>query len=97
MRKHPRSIVLIDEYRTSKTCSRCHEGPIGEVFCHNKSGETRSAWALKRCARAGCKHLVNRDRNAAANMATIFLYHWLGWGRPGFLARPLGWLVAGGA
>ena len=95
MRKRRHSIVLIDEFRTSKTCSQCLQGPIREVFCHDSEGRTRSAWALKRCP--WCGNLHGRDRNASTNIGRVFLHHaeW-GQGRPGYLAREGAQVAQGG-
>ena len=87
MRKHGEVLVIIDEYRTSKTCSRCLQGPLAEVFCHNSKGWTVSTWGLKRCSMA-CGELRSRDKNAAENMALLLAHRRAGGeGRPGYLAR----------
>ena len=88
MRKHGEIFVIIDEFNTSKTCSRCLQGPLAGVRCHNSRGRTESIWGLKRCT--SCRELRSRDRNAAENMAILLAARREGLGeRPGFLARPV--------
>ena len=55
----------VDEFRTSKTCSRCH----GEVERVYKPLLQQRIWAVTRCT--GCGAVWNRDVNAARNMRHI--------------------------
>jgi hypothetical protein len=86
MRKHGEVLVLIDEYRTSQTCSRCLSGPLATVSCHGRDRVNRNAWGLKLCK--SCGELRSRDQNSAVNMAILLAERRAGvMDRPGFLAR----------
>jgi transposase len=80
MHKHPGiEVVLIDEYRTSKLCSRCKK-PLGEM--HNRTDDYlrkhkgRSlVWAVKHCFNSECALMTcQRDRNAAVNILNVFMH-----------------------
>ena len=88
-------IVDTPEHFTSKTCARClHEcGPFVQLekerrekhICKAKTEEEQkkakryTIRSIRRCQNAECGVILNRDRNAAANIALNFrrLYHGL--------------------
>jgi len=68
-------VVLVDEYRTSKTCSVCGD----EMHKHP------GAWSIYHCK--SCKITWSRDRNAALNIAHVYERHHAGQPRPAHLCR----------
>jgi hypothetical protein len=71
------NVVLVNEFRTSKTCSNCqNEMPRGRV-----------AWGVYQCITTGCYTTWARDRNASLNIAACFVGHHHGQGRPMALRR----------
>ena len=71
-------VVLVDEFRTSKTCNICGD----EMHKHPK------AWTIYSCKR--CKITWSRDRNASMNIANVYRRHQKGTPRPAHLCRNTG-------
>ncbi len=55
---------LVDEFRTSKRCSKCHA----------EADEYKRLWSVKKCTSNLCLTLWNRDVNAARNIRNMFVY-----------------------
>ena len=71
------TVIDIDEYKTSKTCSCCHE----EV-------EKTGVYTVLRCANTFCKrNLINRDQNAASNILYLVINQLEGRPRPACFMR----------
>lgn len=70
-------VVLVDEYRTSKVCHRCHNEMMQHPHVH----------ATKHCQSESCSWSWNRDANAARNIAHLFECHLAGRARPAAFAR----------
>lgn len=68
-------VVTIDEYKASKTCSRCFHDDIKIIT--SKSFKGVGVVSCKECHK-----LWQRDSNAANNMMTISKSIWSGEGRP---------------
>jgi hypothetical protein len=81
--KYGYKILKIQEYNTSKVCSKCNKG-ICKIFKNNKDKEGNTKkwkeWGLTQCQ--NCKHIHNRDKNASVNMNTISSSILEGKGRP---------------
>ena len=59
------TVVLVNEFRTSKLCSACHK----EMHQH------RLCFGVKRCINSDCSRgFWNRDVNAAINILNLFLW-----------------------
>jgi transposase len=59
------TVIDIDEFRTSKTCSCCHKELV-----------RTKVYTVLRCDNTLCKrNLVNRDRNAANNILCLLQHH----------------------
>jgi hypothetical protein len=66
-------VLPVDEYKTSRICSRCETDSLGDVACI----KGHSVLLCKKC-----NTLWQRDINAAKNMMAISLSVWKGNGRP---------------
>ena len=71
------TLFLLDEYRTSKICSKC-KGEVEYNFMSRKdqrpwkNGNTQKVWGLTRCkAYKTCGKIHGRDVNAVINMYNI--------------------------
>jgi hypothetical protein len=82
LRRRQYEVWLIREFRTSKSCSSCHEG---DCEPHEHKGTARHG--LLRCKNVTCKQFHNRNANATRNMIRIVEAARLGQGRPADLAR----------
>ena len=81
-------VVDTPEHYTSKTCSRCHQacGPFetlqqqrrqdllakAKTLDEQKKARHHEIRGLRRCQNAECGVILNRDQNAAVNIATNF-------------------------
>lgn len=75
-------VLLVNEYRTSKTCFFCK----GEnCTFHRRDGETRNVWGLLRCKQ--CGSIYDRDINSALNIGRIAHRTLLEKSRPAYLCR----------
>ena len=83
-KNHGYNTYLIDEYRTSITCSRKNCYGYCEPFI--KTGENKYLWKVLRCEK--CKTIHNRDHNATKNMMKIVENHFEGKSRPSAMTRP---------
>ena len=66
-RRHGFDVVLIDEFRTSITCSVCGEVSMQKFI--KKEGETNLVHKIIACA--SCGVVLDRDKNAATNITNI--------------------------
>ena len=88
-RKYKYEVYLVDEFRTSCTCSKC-EGGKCERFLYRENprpfrkGETL-VWGLLKCQT--CGSVWNRDRNGASNIYKISDNIINGKTRPNYLSR----------
>ena len=69
MRYHGAEVRLVDEFRTSRCCSRCCTAEDVNKFRTSDGDEPH---ALRRCQ--ACRRLWNRDSNASLNMLRILLW-----------------------
>jgi hypothetical protein len=75
--KRHATVIDIDEYKTSKTCSCCHE-----------KVEKTKVYTVLRCGNTLCKrNLVNRDLNAALNILCLVVNQIEGRPRPNCFMR----------
>ena len=65
------SVVIVDEYRTSKVCHHCQ----------HENTQNRFDWGSKHC-KSVCHWTFNRDVNAARNISMIFTWKMQGYERP---------------
>jgi transposase len=88
-RKAGHETYLIDEYKTSCSCYKCHGRTETFKKCENprpwKKGEQITCHGLVMCKT--CNSLWNRDVNASLNIRCVGLYHLDGKERPGYLRR----------
>lgn len=69
---HCAIVVLVNEFRTSLLCSKCHKAMHQQSEC----------FRVKRCLNSDCsRSFWNRDVNAAINILDLFL--WAAFGEPG--------------
>lgn len=80
------AVVDVDEFRSSKLCSRCFE----VLSDKEKNGESLN-WGVRRCTSTECCAFWNRDVNASRNIGRTFLCKQRGWALPGGFQR--GWSV----
>ena len=66
-------VYLLDEFRTSKLCYKCHSENEGEFITrkHWKTDKTQKVWGLLRCKNGNCRCVHNRDFNSASNILNI--------------------------
>lgn len=64
------TMVLVNEYNTSKRCSQCHSGVFMKKV--HVPGEKGSLHGVLTCPL--CRHKINRDVNSARNIAYCFWY-----------------------
>ena len=66
-------VYLLDEFRTSKLCYKCHSENEGEFITrkHWKTDKPQKVWGLLRCKNGNCRSVHNRDFNSASNMLNI--------------------------
>ena len=79
-----RAVVDVDEYHTSKMCSKCGMAGRGEQklakallpFKKNRHEAVRNTecYHVLRCKHSACKTLWQRDQNAARNIMAKFLH-----------------------
>ena len=75
-RRNGYQVYMIDEYNTSKICSRCKKGRC-ENFrkkkIKDKNGKEREVlvWGLVICRNNKCQQIHNRDKNSTNNMEYI--------------------------
>jgi hypothetical protein len=90
------TVVRIDEYRTSKTCSCCHQE--GDVRMRNlklekikKDGTKKleKCHEVVRCNNESCKKTWQRDVNASRNIRTLLMAKVRGEERPRAFARKI--------
>jgi hypothetical protein len=88
------TVIKIDEYRTSKTCSECYLKPYSKVknvrhLKVQKDGKTKSVKCheVLRCKNNECKIYWQRDRNASRNIYTLLKYIKEGSERPASMRR----------
>jgi transposase len=82
LRKRKYDVWLIKEFRTSKSCSKCHSGDCAP---HEHEGKARHG--LLRCKNVDCEQFHNRNANATRNMLRIVEAAKAGTGRPADMAR----------
>jgi len=93
LRKHA-TVIAIDEYRTSLTCSVCLELKNVVNMKYNKVNKTSEKKVLERshqvvrCQSESCSTCWQRDSNAARNMYTLLMRKKNGEERPVALQRP---------
>lgn len=74
MRKRGYTIYMINEYKTSKICSKCHKGEnknFIKTIQKKEPHKKRLVWKLIKCKNTNCKSIHNRDANAVRNMEFI--------------------------
>lgn len=96
-RNHKYIVYLINEFRTSKICHKCH--CENETFIEREShkpkdidpetgkGKLIEVFGCLRCKNAKCKMIQNRDKNATLNMYNIVKNIFEGKGRPKIFCR----------
>ena len=87
----PGRILMVDEFRTSKTCHCCGDVLRGVVEREKNFKKGAPAGAVdrgvKHCARSTCSTFLDRDVNAALNMLKVTLTRLRGEERPQHLQR----------
>lgn len=80
-------VLMVNEYRTSKACSKACGGTCERFRWREKDGDPRSSlvWGLTRCTT--CGELWNRDHNGARNIRLAALAALDGDERPAHLRR----------
>jgi hypothetical protein len=82
LRRRRYEVWLIKEFRTSKSCSKCHSGD-----CEPHEHEGKARHGLLRCKNVDCEQFHNRNANATRNMLRIVEAAKAGTGRPADMAR----------
>jgi len=67
--KYPTKVQLIDEYNTSRLCSKCHQEL---TYTNMKTKSKKQNVRVQYCRR--CNQYWNRDVNAALNMRALYVY-----------------------
>ena len=88
-RKNGYEVFLVNEFRTSCRCSKCHGGECEKFMLRPKrvDGSLQLVHGLLRCKNVNCSCLWNRDRNGASNIYLCGFNAINGFGRPKFLRR----------
>jgi transposase len=89
-RKSGYKVFLVDEFRTSCRCSKCHGGECEKFMLRYPEDENASlqlVHGLLRCKNVNCSCVWNRDRNGASNIYLCGFNAINGFGRPKFLCR----------
>jgi hypothetical protein len=85
------TVVPMDEYKTSKLCSLCHDTlEKARLLATNDDGEfeLRKNRNVLRCANSACRaNFWNRDVNAARNILELLATRLMGLGRIAAFAR----------
>jgi len=71
-------VFLLDEYRTSKLCCKCHSENEHSFITRPhpkpwKKEQSQKVWGLLRCTNGNCRRIHNRDWNSASNIRYIAL------------------------
>jgi transposase len=81
LRSYGATVVMVDEFKTSKTCSACHrtveKASYKGVECHQ----------VVRCQNPACRTYWQRDFNAARNILTCFQHKVSNQPRPAAMIR----------
>jgi hypothetical protein len=91
LRNNKYDVYLINEYKTSLLCHKCH--CENETFIERKSHRPKDrrklieVFGCLRCKNVKCKMIHNRDKNASLNMLTITRSILNGKGRPKIFCR----------
>ena len=92
LRRRKYEVWLLDEFRTSKSCSRCHcAGSDCAPHVPKVGGKARHG--LLRCKNVECKQFHNRNANATRNMIRVVRAVLDGADRPQDLKRRSGSVV----
>lgn len=70
------TVVMVDEYRTSKLCSQCHARMLNmktRVDGPDGVRKSKSVHAVLFCSNRSCAVRVNRDCNASRNIFALLL------------------------
>ena len=90
-RKYRYKVFLVDEFRTSCKCSRCHGDCVKFMTIKDprpfKDGSLRLVHGLLRCKNVNCSCFWNRDCNGASNIYFCAFNALNGLERPEFLKR----------
>jgi hypothetical protein len=87
MRERGIKVISIDEHRTSKCCSRCHEGEMENVS-YGEGEAKKRCHQVVRCRNSElCGMVWQRDVNAARNIRSVMLNMIRGEERPHQLKR----------
>jgi transposase len=81
------TVVLIDEFRTSKCCSACKTSFVMNMKYRNGEGRLVKSHEAVRCKNNECRYSWHRDANAARNIREVLLALVRGEPRPAYLAR----------
>jgi hypothetical protein len=84
LRRRKYEVWLIREFRTSKSCSKCHRA---DTNCEPYEFKEKARHGLLRCKNVTCKQFHNRNANATRNMIRIVEAARAGIGRPADMAR----------
>ena len=77
-----------DEYLTSKKCHHC-EATLCATVCRDEEYKLKENMRLMRCTNSNCPYdTINRDKNAARNIARIGYEVFFLNRRPAYLRRP---------
>lgn len=68
---YPTKVHIIDEYNTSKLCSKCFSKL---KFTNMKTRSNKTDVRVQRCTNPKCKIVWNRDFNSARNMARLYVH-----------------------
>lgn len=80
-------VYLVDEFRTSKTCCKCH-GENEYNWTKRKDprpwklGKKQDVWGLTRCKNSQCRTVNARDVNSASNIRLLANCAIKGWDKP---------------
>jgi hypothetical protein len=89
MRRTGLKVLKIDEYRTSKCCSKCccEAGRAKEVS-YGEGNAKKTCHQVVRCKNSECEVYWQRDVNASRNMRTLLMAILNGQERPARMRRP---------
>jgi hypothetical protein len=84
LRRRKYEVWLVKEFRTSKSCSRCHNA---DTNCEPYVFKEKARHGLLRCKNVTCKQFHNRNANATCNMIRVVEAARAGKDRPADMAR----------
>jgi len=73
LRKQGAKVIMVNEHRTSKSCSECCKGDCENVSYANKKGKDIKCHQVVRCLNNECSTYWQRDVNGSRNIRSVLM------------------------